>query len=49
MIGGTWHPDYSAAGDGEYNRLADRAMKWAVWISETMEDPDGLWVRCCSR
>ena len=41
MIGGTRHPDYSAAGDDEYNKLADRAMKWAVWISETMEDPDG--------
>ena len=41
-IGGMWHPDSKPADDKDYNRCADRAMKWAVWINETMEDPDGF-------
>jgi hypothetical protein len=40
MIGGTWHPNYKCDA-GEEGRLAEQAMRWAVWINETMEDPDG--------
>ena len=27
-IGGMWHPDSKPADDKDYNRCADRAMKW---------------------